>query len=121
MHPFDKITNRDNAAFPFKLFTRYPRLFMVDWRESEDWIAKAFLRAAGLPESETTWHWDEAASAGTYVSRGRSYRVPPRDGQSAQHAAVKALQAIYAGSHSIRYLNHAAVGDTAYFVVETPA
>jgi len=121
MHPFDKITNRDNAAFPFKLFTSYPRLFMVDWREGEDWIAKAFLRAAGLPENETTWHWDEAASAGKYVSRGRSYPVPKHDGQSAQHAAVKALQALYADSHSIRYLNHAAAGDTAYFVVETPA
>ena len=61
MHPFDQITNRDNAAFPFKQLTSYPRLFMVDWRESEDFIADAFLRAAALPAKETTWHWDEAA------------------------------------------------------------
>jgi hypothetical protein len=47
--------------------------------------------------------------------------VTRRDGESAQHAAVRTLQTIYAGTHSIRYLNHAAPGDTAYFVVETPA
>src|SRR5689334_14545292 len=121
MHPFDKITNRDSAAFPFQEFTSYPRLFMVDWRESEDFIAEAFLRTAGLPARETTWHWDEATSVGKYQSRGRSFPVPKLDGQSAQHAAVKALQEIYAGSHSIRYLNHVAQGDTAWFVVETPA
>jgi len=120
MHPFDKITNRDTAAFPFKLLTSYSRLFMVDWRESEDWIAKGFLRAAGLPANETTWNWDEAAGLGSFVSRGRNFPVHRLDGQSAQHAAVSALQEIYAGSHSIRYLNHVAPGDTAYFVVETP-
>ena len=121
MHPFDKVTSRDCAAFPFKQFTDYSRLFMVDWRESEDWIAEAFLRAAGLPANETTWHWDEAASLGKFISRGRSVPVHRRDGQSAQHAAVSSLQEIYAESHSIRYLNHVAPGDTAYFVVETPA
>ena len=121
MHPFDKVTNRDNAAFPFEQFTSYSRLFMVDWRESEDWIAEAFLRAAQLPANETTWHWDEVASLGKFVSRGRSFPVPRRNGQSAQQAAVCALQEIYADTHSIRYLNHVAPGDTAYFVVETPA
>jgi hypothetical protein len=121
MHPFDKITSRENAAFPFKPFTSYPRLFMVDWRESEDWIAEAFLRSAGLPANETTWHWDETAGIGKFVSRGRSFPVDKRDGQSAQHAAVSVLQEIYARSYSIRYLNHVAPGDTAYFVVETPA
>ena len=120
MHPFDQITNRDQAAFPFKQFTSYPRLFMVDWRESEDWIAGAFLRAAGLPANDITWHWDEAASKGKFVSRWRDFPVPKDDGRSAQHAAVSVLQEIYAGSHSIRYLNHVALGDTAYFVVETP-
>ena len=120
MHPFDKITNRDNAAFPFRELTSDPRLFMVDWREGEDFIAEAFLRAAGLPANETTWHWDEATNVGKFISRGRSFPVPRRDGQSAQHAAVCALQEIYAGSHAIRYLNHVAQGDTAYFVVETP-
>jgi len=121
MHPFGKITSRDNAAFPFKEFTSYSRLFMVDWRESEDRIAEAFLYAAGLPANETTWHWNEEARLGKFVSRGRSFPLPKRDGQSAQHAAVSGLQEIYAGSHSIRYLNHVAPGDTAYFVVETPA
>lgn len=121
MHPFDKIADRDPAAFPFQPFTSYAHLFMVDWREGEDGIAEAFLRAAGLPAKETTWHWDEATSLGKFVSRGRSYPVARGDGQSAQHAAVSALQEIYAGSHSIRYLNHVALGDTAYFVVETPA
>jgi hypothetical protein len=121
MHPFDKIRNRDNAAFPFKELTSYPRLFTVDWRESEDFIAEAFLRAARLPANETTWHWDETNGVGRYVCRGRSFPVPRRNGQSAQHAAIRVLQEIYAGSHSIRYLNHVAQGDTACFVVETPA
>ena len=35
MHPFDQITNRDHAAFPFEQFRSYSRLFMVDWRESD--------------------------------------------------------------------------------------
>ncbi len=121
MHPFDKITSRDNAAFPFELLTSYARLFMVDWREAEDWIAREFSRAAGLPANEIAWHWDDAAGAGAFVSRGRRFPVPRPDGLSAQHAAVSELQRIYAGSHSIRYLNHVAPGDTAYFVVESPA
>lgn len=121
MHPFDKVSSRDHAAFPFEQFASYSRLFMVDWRESEDWIAAAFLRAAGLPANETMWHWDEVACLGKFVSHGRSFPVHKRDGQSAQHAAVSALQEIYASRYSIRYLNHVTRGDTAYFVVETPA
>jgi len=120
MHPFDKIQSRDHAAFPFQEFSNYRRLFMVDWREAESSIAEAFLRAAGLPASDTVWTWNDADHAGTFSCRGRAYPVVATGGRSAQHDAVAALQAIYSATHSIRLLNHVARGDTAYFVVETP-
>lgn len=119
MSPYDKITSRNDRSFPFDDFSTYPRLMIVDWREEEPRILKAFFKATELPADGTVLEMDDATQYYQLVRGDLRVDVPWGDEASAQHSTLVALQRLFGTSHSIRYLNHAAFGDTGYFLVET--
>ena len=116
MHPFDQIHSRDSGAFPFEAFNEYPRCFMVDWRAAPEDIADGFFSAAGLAQlARLTREGDDSLKL---IHRDESLTLKLRPGVSAQHGLLEAFQAYFGIRHSMRYLNHVALGDTAYFVVQ---
>jgi len=119
MHPYDKIVTRDCNAFPVEDFLDYPRAIAVDWREEEPRILRSFLAATGLSSDEARLEMDDKSGYYDLVRRVSRYAVPWGEGQSAQHSMLLALQKAFDNSHSLRYLNHSALGDTGRFIVET--
>lgn len=117
--PYDLITSRDIAAFPFEPFLTYPRCFMVDWRAGGIEVAEGFVKAAGLSEraSLTIDTADPGVLVLKHIDTARLRMNHPD--WSEQHQVLKMLQTHFGIRHSIRYLNHAAEGDTAYCVVES--
>jgi len=119
MHPYDKITSRDSRLFPIDDFSAYPRLILVDWREEEPRILKAFFKATGLSPDDTALEMDERAQCYQLVRDDVRFNVPWGPEASAQHSMLVALQQAFCASHSIRYLNQAALSDTGCYVVES--
>ena len=118
MHPFDKIQSRDNAAFPFAAFQEYPRSFAVDWRAGVVDIFDDFAKAAGLAGSAQLTV-DPASRTPVLSHDGQRLALGLHNATSPQHGMVSLLQGYFGIRHSIRYMNHVAPGDTAYFVVES--
>ena len=119
MLPYDRITSRDNAAFPLDEFIDYAHTLAVDWREEEPRILRAFLRATGLPADDARLEMDPKTECYDLVRGALRIAVPWGEAVSAQHSMVRALDEAFRDSHAIRYLNHAALGDGSWFVVET--
>ena len=119
MFPYDNILSHDNELFPFDDFSSYPRLMFVDWKEEEPRILQAFFKAAALPADGTRLEMDDATQYYQLIHGDKSAEVPWGDDISAQHSMLVALQKVFGTTRSIRYLNHAASGDTGYFLVET--
>ena len=117
--PYDLVTSRDNAAFPFDAVQAYPRSFAVDWRESDEGIVESFLKSAGLPPNDAQVRWDLAKPYALLHHAGVTHDVR-RDGRSAQDAMLRKLDELYGAGHQVRIVSHVAQGDTAFFVVETP-
>lgn len=120
MHPFDKITSRDNDAFPFDDFLEYPHLLIVDWKEAENDMMERFFEAAELSNENTQLVWDEEAQLMKFTYHDKILPIPRGNEISAQHSMLMVFQQVYGNNYSIRYLNHVTAGDTGYFVVETP-
>ena len=118
MHPFDKIASRDREAFPFQEFLKHPRCFMVDWRASVIDIFDDFAKAAGLAGTAQLTI-DPSIRMPVLTHGGERVALTLHDSQSGQHGMIAVLQGYFGIRHSIRYLNHVAHGDTAYFVVES--
>jgi len=119
MLPYDKIASRDDRAFPLDEFAAYPRLIVMDWREEEPRILKAFFKATGLPIDTAKLETSSTSEYYQLVRGDVRIDVPWSENVSAQHSMLVALQQLFGATHSIRYLNHAAVSDGGYFVVET--
>lgn len=119
MTPFAQITSRDDAAFPFDAFSRYPKLLVIDWREEEGSIVSKYCKLAGLAQDEATLVMDDATGWFNLIHKGGSLPIPWSEDVSAQHSTVVALQKAFGQAHAIRY-SQAAAGDSGFFIVETP-
>jgi len=116
--PYDQITSRDNDAFPFQTFLDYPRCFMIDWRAAPMEVAEGFIKAAGLTGRATITP-DAAGNGDFMISYVDKITLRFNDHHSRQHQVLKMLQVHFGIRNAIRYVNHAAAGDTAYCVVES--
>lgn len=88
---------------------------MVDWRAADNEIGDAFFKAAGITGAQIRY---EDAPDPVLIHQGEKLQLKFADSVSRQYSVVKALHSYFGIRHAIRYLNHAAAGDTAYFVVE---
>jgi hypothetical protein len=118
--PYHLIADREPSQFPFAAVQSYRHCFAVDWRESDMDIVERFLTAAGLPAHDAKVRWEAAPGHSVLTRNGLDHAVP-LEGRSAQDAMLRVLATVYRATHGIRSLSHVALGDTAYFVVETPS